>query len=73
MNNGVRCDANLINSQYSPGNTSFSFNLSLFMMVSNLFNVMWCSPRSMRCKVVCETPALLANSAYERLPRAFLI
>jgi hypothetical protein len=32
---------------------------------------MWCSPRSIRWSVVCDTPTFFANSAYERPARAF--
>jgi hypothetical protein len=63
----------LFQSQYSPGNMSFSLILSRSRIVSSLFSVMWCSPRSIRWRVVCETPTFFANSAYERLPRAFRI
>lgn len=56
--------------QNSSGNTSRSLTFSLSRIVSSLLKVRWCSPRSMRCRVVWEMPTFLAKSAYERLPRA---
>jgi len=58
--------------QNSFGKTSLRRIFNLSKSRSNLCNVKWCSPRSMRCRVVCERPVFLANWAYDRLPLVFL-
>ena len=57
--------------QNSSGKMSLNRIFSLFITVSNLLSVRWCSPRSIRKSVWCERPVFLANWAYDSSPRAF--
>lgn len=47
---------------------SDNLTLSYRITVSNLSMVRWCSPFSMRNKVMWETPVFLANWAYDNSP-----